>query len=207
MRSTVIGALALSLTFNLALAVSGARAETPTERVQGLVDGVILVLKDPAMKGPAAKKQRRERMKKGTAPRCDYEEMARRSLGRSWGSLNGGQRQEFVRLFGELLEASYADKIENYHDEKVQYLHEDRDDGDYAEVRTVVLRKNDRIPLNYRMIIKDQGWMIYDVVIEGVSLVSNYRSQFGRVISEGSYGELVRRLRAKITELQKTRKL
>jgi phospholipid transport system substrate-binding protein len=207
MRSTVIGALALSLTFNLALAVSGARAETPTEAVQGVVDGIIRVLKDPAMQGPAAKKQRRERMKQVIDHRFDYEEMARRSLGRSWNSLDYGQRQEFVRLFGELLEASYAGKIENYHDEKVQYLREDLDDGDYAEVRTVVLRKNDRIPLNYRMLLKDQSWMIYDVVIEGVSLVSNYRSQFGRVISEGSYGELVRRLRAKITELQKTRKL
>ena len=71
----------------------------------------------------------------------------------------------------------------------------------------MILRKNDRIPLNYRMIIKDQGWMIYDVVIEGVSLVSNYRSQFSRVISESSYGELVRRLRAKINEMEKTQKL
>jgi phospholipid transport system substrate-binding protein len=207
MRTPVIGALALSLTFNLALAVSGAQAETPTEAVQEVVDGVIRVLKDPALQGPAKKRVRRERVKQVIDRRFDYEEMARRCLSRHWRSLAAGQRREFVRLFSQLLEASYAGKIENYHNQKVKFLREDIDDTDYAEVRTVVLGQNDRIPLNYRLIRTDQGWMIYDVEIEGVSLVSNYRSQFGRVISEGSYGELVRRLRTKINEMQRIRSM
>jgi phospholipid transport system substrate-binding protein len=96
--------------------------------------------------------------------------------------------------------------VERFSDEKVNYTSEELEGG-YAEVRTMLYRKNDKIPMNYRLLRKSQDWMIYDVVIEGVSLVSNYRSQFGRVISESSYGELVRRLRAKINELQKTEKL
>ena len=207
MRFSLIRALALALTLNLVVAVSGATAETPTEAVKGVVDEVIRLLQDPSLKSPGQKKIRRERMKQVIDRRFDYEEMARRSLGASWRSLNAGQRQEFVRLFGELLEASYADKIEKYRNEKVQYLQENVEDADYAEVRTSLLRKNDKIPMNYRLLRKDRGWMVYDVVIEGVSLVSNYRSQFSRVISESSYGELMRRLRVKISELQKTERL
>jgi phospholipid transport system substrate-binding protein len=205
MRLTVIGVLALSLTLNLALTVSGAGAETPTEAVKSVVDEAIRILQDPSLKAPSQKQQRRDRVKRVIDRRFDYEEMARRSLGSSWRSLSAGQRREFVRLFGELLEASYSDKIMNYHDEKVQYAPEIMDEPDYAEVRTVVLRKNDRIPMNYRLVRKSEGWMVYDVIIEGVSLVSNYRSQFSRVIRESSYGDLVRRLRAKINELQRTK--
>ncbi|MDD2902263.1 MAG: ABC transporter substrate-binding protein [Syntrophales bacterium] len=205
MRLMVIRVLVLCLTLNLALAVSGVRAEGPTETVKGVVDEVIRILKDPSLK--AQKKLRRDRVKQTVDRRFDYEEMARRSLGRNWRSLSAGQRAEFVRIFGELLEASYSDKIMNYSGEKVQYDKAVMDGPDYAEVRTVLLRKNDRIPMNYRMILKPQGWMVYDVVIEGVSLVSNYRSQFNRVIRESSYNELVRRLRVKIKELQRTKNI
>jgi len=204
MRFAVIRIMVFLLTFNLALAVSGARAEGPTDAVKSVVDEVLRILQDPALKAPALKRQRRDRVKQVVDRRFDYLEMAKRSLGASWRSLAAGQRQEFVRLFGELLEASYSGKIMNYQGEKVQYLKEIPEDADYAEVRTVVLRKNDRIPMNYRLLRTDQGWMVYDVVIEGVSLVSNYRSQFSQVIRESSYSALVQRLRTKINELQKT---
>lgn len=207
MRFITIKALALSLTLSLALAVSGARAESPTEAVKSVVDEVIHTLQDPSLKAPAMKKQRRDRVKRIVDRRFDYEEMAKRSLSASWKSLSAGQRQEFVRLFGELLEASYSDKIMNYSDEKVQYAPEIKEGDDYAEVRTLVVRKNDKIPMNYRLMHKSQGWMVYDVVIEGVSLVSNYRTQFGQVIRESSYNELVRRLRTKIDEMQKIQKM
>jgi len=204
MRLVAIRVIVLLLTLNLALAVSGARAETPTEAVKSVVDEVLRILQDPALKAPALKKQRRDRVKQVVDRRFDYEEMAKRSLGAPWRSLNSGQRQEFVRLFGELLEASYSGKVMNYQGEKIQYLREIPEDANYAEVRTVVLRKNDRIPMDYRLMLKDQGWMVYDVVIEGVSLVSNYRSQFSQVIRESSYSGLVQRLRTKINELHRT---
>ncbi len=195
--------LALLLTLNLSLAAGAAWAGTPTDIVKGTVDEIIRLLNDPALKSPAQRQSRRQLMKRAIDRHFDYEEMARRSLGANWKNLSPAQRSEFVRLFGELLETSYGDKIERYTNEKVNYTSENLE-GDYAEVRSVVLRKNDRIPMDYRLYKSDRGWMVYDVVIEGVSLVSNYRSQFTRIIGESSYGELVRRLRNKVGELHQT---
>jgi phospholipid transport system substrate-binding protein len=130
--------------------------------------------------------------------------MAKLALGATWGSLNGAQQAEFVGLFSELLEASYADKIDKYAQRvKIDYADE-IPDGNRVEVRTVVRRPNDRFPLNYRLIQEGGTWKVYDVVIEGVSLVSNYRSQFSRIIHQSSYAELVRRLKTKVSELQQT---
>ena len=204
MGHATIKAMALALCLNLALAVSGAVAGEPTEIVKGVVDGVLNVLNNPAYQGPAHKSQRRRLMKETVDRRFDYREMAKRSLGPTWGTLGQAQREEFVRLFAELLEASYSDKIEKYSANiKIDYVGEEVDE-DYAEVRTMVLRANDRIPFNYRLINDSEGWMIYDVSIEGVSLVSNYRSQLSRIIHESSYTDLVRRLRTKVNELQNT---
>ncbi|MBM4285495.1 MAG: ABC transporter substrate-binding protein [Deltaproteobacteria bacterium] len=197
------GAL-LTLALLLAMA-SGAPAASPTEEVKSVVDQVLRILQDPALKAPAQKKKRRQMLKQTIDRRFDYEEMARRCLGPSWRGLSPAQRTEFVRLFGQLLEASYADKLERYSDEQVVYSGETVD-GDYAEVRTAIVRKNDRIPIVYRLLNKSP-WMVYDIIIEGVSLVNNYRSQFGRIIQESSYQELMRRLRAKVDELQKLEKL
>jgi len=202
MGHATIKAMALALTLNLALAVSGAVAGEPTEIVKGVVDGVLNVLNNPAYQGPAHKNQRRLLMKETVDRRFDYREMAKRSLGPTWGTLSHAQREEFVHLFAELLEASYSDKIEKYSTNiRIDYVGENVDE-DYAEVRTVVLRANDRIPFTYRLINDSEGWMVYDVSIEGVSLVSNYRSQFSRIIHESSYPELVRRLRTKVNELE-----
>jgi phospholipid transport system substrate-binding protein len=198
--------LALILTLNLSLAAGAAWAGTPTDIVKGTVDEIIRLLNDPVLKSPAQRQSRRQLMKRVIDRHFDYEEMARRSLGTHWKNLTPAQRSEFVKLFGELLEASYSSKIERYTDEKVNYTSENLEE-DYAEVRSVVLRKNDRIPMDYRLYKSDRGWMVYDVVIEGVSLVSNYRSQFGRIIGESSYGELVRRLRNKVTEVHQTDKI
>jgi phospholipid transport system substrate-binding protein len=200
----VIVALTLALCINLALTVSGAAAGQPTEVVKGVVEQTLEILKNPAYQGPQHKAQRRKLVKARVDSRFDYREMARRSLGSTWATLNSSQRDDFVRLFSELLEASYSDKIEKYAvNVKVEYVGESVDD-DSAEVRTQVVRANDRIPFNYRLLKEGGGWMIYDVVIEGVSLVSNYRSQFRRIIHESSYVELVRRLRNKVNELQAT---
>jgi phospholipid transport system substrate-binding protein len=130
--------------------------------------------------------------------------MAKRSLGPTWGSLSAGQRQEFVQLFSQLLEASYSDKIEKFAQHvKIDYPGEILS-GDTVEVRTVVVKANDRIPLNYRLLNQGGTWKVYDVVIEGVSLVSNYRTQFSRIIHESSYAELVKRLKTKVSELTRT---
>jgi len=199
-------ALALLLTLTFALAAP-ARANSPTEVVKDVIDGVIRLLSDPALQAPAQKTHRRQLIKATIDRRFDYGEMAKRCLGVTWRQLSPAQRSDFVHLFGELLEASYADKIEKYSGEQVTYLAEHLDNDDYAEVRTVLLRKNDRIPMDYRLFKNSADWMVYDVVIEGVSLVSNYRSQFTRIIHESSYGELVHRLRTKVSELHSLEKM
>lgn len=177
-------------------------AGPPTDAVRSVVDEVLRILNDPAL---ATQKERRRQLVKATVDqRFDYEEMAKRSLGPTWGRLSPAQRSEFVRLFGELLESSYSDKIDKYAGETVTFLGESTD-GDYAEVRTVLVRPNDRIPMNYRLVNKSR-WVIYDVVIEGVSLVSNYRSQFSQIISQSSYQELVHRLRTRVEELRRAQR-
>ncbi len=197
MRTTTHKILTLTLILSLTALAEGAFAASPTEAVRGTVDEVIRLLSDPGLKSPVQKQQRRRQIKQTVDRRFDYEEMARRSLP-NWNQLSAAQRREFVGLFSELLEASYAGKLEKYSGEKVAYQGE-QVDGDRAEVKTQLVRRNDRIPINYRLLNKSQ-WLVYDVVIEGVSLVNNYRSQFSRVISESSYPELVRRLRTKVEE-------
>jgi phospholipid transport system substrate-binding protein len=194
MRGLTCRVLTLILIINLAGMADQALAGPPTEAVKSTVDEVIQILQSPA-----PKQRRRQLVKQTVDRRFDYEEMAKRTLP-NWNKLSAAQHREFVSLFSELLEASYADKLMKYSGEKVDYVGE-RVDGDRAEVRTLLVRRNDRIPMNYRLLNKSR-WVVYDVGIEGVSLVNNYRSQFTRVISESSYAELVRRLRTKVNEMR-----
>lgn len=179
-------------------------AGAPTEQLKTTVDEVIRILSDQALKQQP--QRRRELLRRVINQRFSYEDMARYSLGQYWRQLSPAQRREFLDLFSQLLERSYANKIEGYSDEKVIYQAE-RPDGDGYEVRTVIQRRNDQIPVNYRLLQRDGQWWVYDVVIEGVSLVSNYRSQFTRIIRESGYPELVQRLRRKLQEEKEMEKL
>ncbi|MEJ2069318.1 MAG: ABC transporter substrate-binding protein [Syntrophobacterales bacterium] len=197
MRGLICKVMTLSLIISLAGMAAPALAGPPTEAVKSTVDQVIRILQSSAPKS-----QRRQSVKQTVDRRFDYEEMAKRTLP-NWHKLSPTQRREFVNLFSELLEASYSDKLMKYSGEKVDYVGE-RVDGNRAEVRTLLVRHNDRIPINYRL-LNNSRWVVYDVVIEGVSLVSNYRSQFTRVISQSSYADLVRRLRTKVDEVRQMR--
>jgi phospholipid transport system substrate-binding protein len=200
MRGVNFKILSFTLIFILAAITCRAFAAAPTDAVKSTVDQVIQLLSNQALKDPAQKSRIIKQVRQVVDRRFDYEEMAKRSL-TNWNQLSASQRRDFVSLFSELLATSYADKLGKYSGEKVNYVG-DKEDGDLAEVKTLLLRSNDRIPINYRLINKSQ-WMVYDVVIEGVSLVNNYRSQFSRVISESSYAELVKRLQAKVDEQRK----
>lgn len=192
--------ITLFVIFMLALTVSGAQASEPLAVAKEVIEKALAILNDPAYAGPGKKQTRQQLVKEIVDRHFDYREMAKRSLGSTWSKLNNSQRDEFVRLFAELLEASYADKIDRYaKNVRIDYTGQSQDEG-YAEVRTVVVRPNDRIPLTYRLYDDSGTWKVYDVIIEGVSLVSNYRTQFTRVIHESSYAELVRRLRTRVNE-------
>ncbi len=197
MRGMTLKVLVLTLIGTLAISVGLAAAGAPTDAMKGTVDDVIRILSNPTLKDPSQRHRILQQVKQVVDRRFDYEEMAKRTLP-NWNQLSAPQRQEFVKLFSELLATSYAEKMAKYSGEKVTFLG-DRPEGEQAEVNTVLIRTNDRVPINYRLINKG-NWVVYDVVIDGVSLVNNYRSQFARVISESSYQDLVKRLQTKVDE-------
>jgi phospholipid transport system substrate-binding protein len=190
--------LAVGLTVMLA---GTAAAGIPTDQLRGAVDRVLKTLEDPGLKGEGKVVDRRVAVRKIANEIFDFGEIAKRSMARHWQPLSEAQRNEFVGLFADLLERSYISKIETYGGEKIQYTAE-RMDGDYATVSTKIVTKNGtEVPVDYRMIKRSDRWLVYDVSIEGVSLVSNYRTQFNKIIQTSSYNELVSKLKNKQGEL------
>ena len=175
-------------------------AGVPTDQVKETTDKIIAIVGDPAFKDQAKEAQRRERIRKTVDELCDWDEMSRRSLGRHWAKRSDQEKKEFVHLFGQLLERTYIDKVEGYSGEKVNYVGE-RIDGDYAEVEVkIVTKTNTEIPVVYKLRSRDQKWWVYDMVIEGVSLVNNYRTQFTDIMAKSSFEGLLKKLREKVAE-------
>lgn len=173
-----------------------------TDEVKRVVDEVVRIVSDQNLKKPQHEPQRRRELKKAIGSIFDYGEMAQRSLATHWKERSPAEKKEFVSLFETLLENSYAGKIESYHNEKIVYLKESVD-GPYVEVKSkVIVPKGDEYTLDYRLTQKGGKWMVYDVVIEGVSLVSNYRGQFNRIINNQGYPALVKKLRTKSQEIK-----
>jgi phospholipid transport system substrate-binding protein len=170
-----------------------AQAESPTEVVRTTINEVIHTLEDKRLKQPNQQQARRKTLEQVVAQRFDYAEMSKRALGAQWTTLTAEQRDEFVGLFKAFLSDRYASRIEDYTGEEVEYLAE-RIQGQYAEVRTKLVSNKVNVPMDYRLIKKAEKWYAYDIIIDGVSLVKNYRSQFTKVIHDASYAELVRRL-------------
>ena len=186
----------------LSIGLPAAAFASVTDQVKQVVDEVVRIVGDAELKKPQHEPRRRQALKKTIGSIFDYQEMAQRSLATHWKGRSPAERQEFVSLFERLLENSYADKIESYHNEKIVYLKESVE-GPRAEVKSkVIAPKGDEYSLDYRLTQKGGKWMVYDVVIEGVSLVSNYRGQFNRIINSQGYPELVKKLRTKSEEIK-----
>ena len=185
----------------LALFVAQAWAGTPTDQLRDSIDKVIKTLEDPALKAEAKVNERRAAVRKAAADIFDFAETAKRALGRHWKDRTDSEREEFVKLFGELLERSYISKIDLYGGEKVFYVGESVD-GHLATVRTkVTTKQGTEVPVDYRMLRRGERWLVYDVAVEGVSFVSNYRTQFNKIIQTSSYQELVKKLKSKHDEV------
>jgi phospholipid transport system substrate-binding protein len=181
----------------LALGSGNAVAGLPTDQIKSTVEKALVVLNDPHLKPPAKLKERRDQLRQILFARFDFTEMAKRALGSNWRRRTTQEQEEFVRLFTDVLERTYAEIIESYTDEKIVYVNE-RIDGTYADVGSKILTsKGEEYSINYKAHLISNEWKVYDVVAENISLVNNYRSQFNRVIANGSYEELVRRLRDK----------
>jgi phospholipid transport system substrate-binding protein len=176
--------------------VQPAVAGGATEAMKSTIDETLKIVQDKDLKQPGRTEERRRRLEQVVGDRFDYQEMSRRALGAPWNTLSDKDKEEFVALFRTLLINSYADKIETYSGEGVQYINE-RTEKDYAEVRTKVLNGKVEIPLDYRLLKKGDDWRVYDVVVDGVSLVNNYRGQFSKILRSSTFADLMDQLRKK----------
>lgn len=189
MKSIRLSILATTLGLCLAAQVW---AGAPTDQARQYTDQVLKVLGDPALK----EAERRTAVRKVAEEMFDMSETAKRALGRHWQSRTPAEREEFTRLFADLLENTYLSKIGLYSGERVSYVGESID-GDFAIVRAKILRRQGaEVPVEARMLRRGDRWYIYDLSVEGISLINNYRSQFNAIIQKSSYEQLVQRLRA-----------
>ena len=180
-----------------------ASAGEPTNQIRGAIDRGIAILQRPDLKAKEKREVRREALRKEMFPSFYFEEMAKRSLGVHWKDRTPREREEFTGLFRDLLENAYAVKIEGYNGERILYRKESVDPP-YAEVNTVIVTmQGDEVTVDYRVLKDGARWRIYDIVIEGVSLVNNYRSQFAGILQKSSYPELVKRLKSTIRQQEK----
>lgn len=171
-------------------------SQSPTESVQETIGGVTRILNDEALKQPERLEERRQKIEQLVRYRVSYEDMAKRALGKSWASLSTEAQKEFVDLFVQLLRDSFAGKIDAYTDEEVVYLSEVQNER-FAEVRTKLSGRKLETLLDFRLVHRSGTWLVYDVVIDGASVVHNFRSQFTRIIRDVSYAGLVKQMRQK----------
>ena len=175
-------------------------AGMPTDLLRVQIDRAVKTLEEPDLKKEGKSRERRAAVRKIAEDIFDFTETAKRSLGPHWQSRSPAERKEFVDLFANLLERSYLSKIELYSGEKIAYLG-DTIEGDQATVRTrIVTKHGTEIPVDYKMYRHGDRWLVYDVIIEGVSLIANYRTQFNKIIQTSSYQELVRKMKTKQAE-------
>lgn len=167
-----------------------------TEAVKETIDQVLLVLGDDQLKKSERAEDRVAAIEKALGQRFDYGEMGKRTLGLEWKKLNAGQQKEFVGLFQKFLSKTYAGNVDGYSGEQVEYIKERRK-GDFAEVQTKVISKKLQVPLDYRLLKNSNTWRVYDVVIDGVSLVKNFRGQFSRIMKANGFPGLLNKLRSK----------
>lgn len=173
----------------------------PQDRVRDTLESALHILNDPALQGSEKGEARRQEVRKLIGDRFNYTEMAERSLNSHWGTLTGKQRREFVDLFGELFERSYSNLVlDSLPDQNILYVGESVN-GTEAMVNTIVVdKRGDRLPVDYELKHRKGRWELYDVVIDGVSIVANYQSQFNKVIQTSSYESLVKKMRIKRAE-------
>ena len=195
-RSALGAAVGLVVCAQMVWAPASADAGAPTDQLRSSVDQMVKVLDDPALKADSRAQDRRAAIRKEAQVVFDFGETAKRALGRHWQGLSEKDRQEFTGLFTDLIERAYISKIERYSGERIAYAGESVEGG-LATVRTrFVTKQGTEIPVDYRMQQRGDRWLVYDVMVEGVSLINNYRTQFDKIIQTSSYAELVRKMKA-----------
>lgn len=199
-RYTYIIALITFMT-GVLLAGSQVWAGPPTEALKISIEEVIRVLEDPAFKKPEKRDERRKRLEDIISQRFDFEAMAKRAIGKEWAQRTPEERRDFANAFKTLLSNSYLGRIEEYSGEKTHYMKE-ISDGQYAEVKTELDTGKSQIPIDYKMENNNGDWRVYDVIIEGTGLVSNYREQFKRILRKDSFEALSKMIREKADAIE-----
>ena len=173
-------------------------AGTAMQLVETKVNEILEILRDPAYASEAKKNEQSEKIFTIVGEIFDYRIFSMRTLGQNWRQLTPAQQNEFVQLYSELLRKTYMERVQNYSNETVRFDSEVQLDPKKSEVRTAILTSSGEIPLFYRLYNKDGTWRVYDVLVEGISLVKNYRSQFNDIIRKDSAEELLQKLRDKV---------
>jgi len=180
-----------------------AAAPDPTEQFRPFVEQIVSILTDPTLQGDEKCIERREKVMTVAHERFDFDEMSKRVLGRTWSELNGAERKHFVTLFTKLLEHAYIGKIEDYSKQKVVFK-DQRVKDDRAQVITDVVDQDVAISVSYIMMLRDNVWKVYDIVVEGVSLVRNYMEQFKEILRKEGYASLLKQVEDKVAELEQS---
>ncbi|MFO7601558.1 MAG: ABC transporter substrate-binding protein [Candidatus Desulfacyla sp.] len=175
-------------------------AGEPTEHVRKTTDRIIAIVMDPGLKEAEKAREKSRQIRNVVDERFDWEEMSKRTLARHWKDRTQNEKVEFIDLFGKLLERTYLDKAEGYSGEKVLYMDE-RVEGKYAIVSVkIVTQQETEVQVEYRLQKKGNEWLVYDISIEGVSLINNYRKQFNSIMTRSSFKDLIEKLRSKVEE-------
>lgn len=187
--------------FLLLLAVGYSRAEEPGEPgkiIMDYIDRGLTILKDPALSGDGNLEQRKLKLWGEISPVFDFEEMCKRTLGRYWKDISDEKRKEFVTLFTTVLKDAYIGKTDSYAGEKIIYLREVQDEKRSKVQTNLILRTGKEVSVDFSLLFNNDKWVIYDVIIEGVSMVNNYRSQFNSFLIKSPFEELIKALREKV---------
>jgi phospholipid transport system substrate-binding protein len=176
-------------------------AGTATDAIKTTLKQMFRILNDEELKMPGRAEERHQQLEKVIGNRIAYDEMAKRSLGPQWAQLNDEEKQEFVRLYAQLLRDTYSSRFDHYSDEKIEFLQE-KLDGDYAEVRTRLVGSKVSLDVDYRMLQRAGDWRVYDIIVDEISLVRSYRQQFTTIIRKSSYAELIAKLKQKSGEFK-----
>jgi phospholipid transport system substrate-binding protein len=202
MKTKRIFILNIIFIYIIAVASFAGAVSAPTDELKASIDSMLEILRDKDLAQPDKKEERRSRISSLIRDRFDFKEMAKRSLARNWNKRSSEEKKEFVEIFSDLLQSSYIGKIEGYTDEKITYDKEElKKEGTYGIVSTTIITKDVNIPIDYKLILKNDKWWVYDVVVEGVSFVSTYRSQYDKVIKRESYAALIEKMKTKLDEI------
>jgi phospholipid transport system substrate-binding protein len=177
-----------------------ANAGAPLDALQIRMKSLLDVLRDPSFRALPTQEEKKEKILPVIDEIFDYQELSKRTLSRNWKKLNAEQRQEFTDLFSKLLAVVYIDRLLEYTDEKVIFGNEKMLSKNKAEVQSKIVTSSKEIPIHYRMILKDDTWRVYDVLIEGVSLIRTYRSQFKKIFAKQGPEGLLEMLREKVAK-------